>query len=169
MNRRELWKLCAQEPDEHRPLIEGALLHRFGFIQLDPDRKLGGLTLEALEDRWVTIVRDHGPILRGPRGFPHKPLRRLAQHATYALSLGVDDWKIYRDVARAAEMGARVLVVENDMRLADFDDWEDFLDEHVPGRLDPRDWSPGRSRTWKKLRELEASLQRENTPHIAVS
>jgi hypothetical protein len=46
MNRRELRKLCTQGLDEHRPLMEGALLHRFGFFRLDLDRRVGGLTLD---------------------------------------------------------------------------------------------------------------------------
>ena len=53
-----------------------------------------------LEDRWIAIVRDHGPMLRGPEAFQKTALRRLAQHATYAL--------VFRDIENLEQAaGAR--------------------------------------------------------------
>lgn len=165
MTRRELWKLLAQGPAEYHSLVMGALQHRFGLLQINPGRRLGGLrTIDALDDRWVAIVRDHGVDLRGPRAFSHTVLHRLAQRATYAVSID-DGWKLHRDLACAAEMGARVLVIENDMDCAAFDEWEDFLDEHVPGRVERCRIYP---HTVKKLRELEAARRCENVTEIVM-
>jgi hypothetical protein len=161
MTRRELWKLLTEGPEEYRPVVEGALLDRFKLLQIRPGQGMRKLPLDTLCDRWIAIVRDHGSELRGPCGYFRKLLDRLALHATYAISIGKRDWKMYRDLAHAAELGARVLVIENDMDLADFNEWEDFLDQHVPGRLERLRWPP---RTFEKLKELRRTSGSHGLP-----
>lgn len=154
-SRRELWKLLAEGPEEYRPVVEGALLDRYELFQISPDQGKTKLPFDALLDRWIAIVRDHGSELRGPGGFSRRHIEHLAQFATFAISVGRRDWKIYRHLAHAAELGARVMVIENDMDLADFNEWEDFLDQHVPWRLERRRrWS---LHTLEKLKALRRS------------
>lgn len=158
MTRRELWNLLKHGPAEYRPLIEGALLNRFGFFEIHPGRKLAMPFIEALNDRWIIILRaGEDPVLRarGLRAFPEFLLRRLAQRATFSLTINVDDLDLLKAYERPASLGARVLVVETDYELPSADEWEVYLDEHVPGRLEHWQRYP---RTLKRIRKLEVEL-----------
>lgn len=137
MKRQQLWKLLSEGPAQYRPFITGALMHEFEFFLIDPERRESGVTVEALNDRWVAVVRDCEPPSfgsRGPTAFCWTALQCLAQRATFAVTVGVHDKKLYRELGSSALMGARIIVVNTDPNEPTLDDWEDFLDEYVPGR-----------------------------------
>jgi hypothetical protein len=156
MKRKQLWELLREGPAEYRPFITGALLHDFEFSLIDPGQKANTVPIEAIDDRWVALVRDQRPPSfesRGPTAFSWTLLKRLAQRATFAFTIGIDDEKLYRELARSALMGARILIVNTDPNEPTLDDWEDFLDEYEPGRAVRRRASP---RTRKRLMEMGA-------------
>ena len=163
MTRRELWKTLKDGPAEYRPLIEGALMHRFGFFEVYPRRRIPVSPLDALNPAWLGIIHTVDPVYGsvGPAEFPEELLQCLAQRATFGMTIGAGDLDPLKWLSAGPVMGARVLVVETNFDHPSSDEWEDFLDDNVSGRSDHWQRQPG---THKRILKVVAASDAERRP-----